>query len=156
MQHVKTVSLRSLPPSRSLLLMATLQTMQIECPHSCSSSIQLSFCKASIPYFLNFLQLPLADLAIPIELLFCPVVEFVCFTLFPKLSHALSSSKVCLSLTRSQGKFEISILKKLSVHLSVRPPSQGGQTSLPQYTFPKLAQQAKRSIFVFSKIMLCN
>jgi hypothetical protein len=56
--------------------------------------------------FLNFLQLPgnLADLAIPIEPLFCHVVEFVCFTLFSKLPHALSYVQGMSVLNSELGK----------------------------------------------------
>jgi hypothetical protein len=96
--------------------------------------------------FLNFLQLPgnLADLAIPIEPLFCHVVEFVCFTLFSKLPHALSYVQGMSVLNSELGKTgDLHVVcARLSVHLSVRPPSQGGQTSLLQYTFPKVARQA--------------
>jgi hypothetical protein len=54
--------------------------------------------------FPNFLQLPLADLAIPIEPLFCHVVESVCFTLFPKLPHALSYIEGMSVLNSELGK----------------------------------------------------
>jgi len=92
--------------------------------------------------FLNFLQLPgnLADLAIPIEPLFCHVVEFVCFTLFSKLPHALSYVEGMSVLNSELGKTgDLHVVcARLSVHLSVRSPSQADRHLFFNTLFQKL------------------